>query len=358
MIYLDNNATTQPSFEYLEKSARIVYEDFANPSSTHFEGEKARSHIEDARSKIAKSINCKPGEVYFTSGGTEANNIALAKKMVAVIASETDHSSIYEKAMFKIRVETSGEIDLDALSKTANDYKSALIATLLVNNETGVIQPTQEIRSLCEKFGIQWHIDAVQAWGKHGINCDVKDLGCDTMSLSAHKVHGFKGLGALYVKDGIKTNPLFRGGSHERGIRPGTENIFGIVHLGVVVDVWIKNPPPDLSILRDRLENKLSKISQINGSKNRVGSTSNLWFPDVRDLDLFLMKLGDAGIMASGKSACSSGMSAPSRVIMAMFGEDSARLNGSIRLSLSKNTTEGEIDQAAETIQQIVRDGC
>ena len=357
--YFDNNSTTRPDGPELHAAGRIVEWEFGNPSSDHIEGEFAFKQLEKARETIAATVNCRPEELALTSGGTESNCLALNCSPEIgdiVIAPNSEHSSVYNCAVEKTLTLPSGQLDLNSLEDTLKKLKSWVgkktVAAAHANNETGVINPLEEVFNLCQQYGAQFHVDAVASW--HKIPVDVRDIKCDTLSISFHKNHGLKGAGALYVREGVKVEPLFKGGSHERGYRPGTQNILAAVQMGLVCETWAGRLL-NTSALRDRLESKLAHISVVNGDKERrVGSTSNLYFPAVKDLDLFLMMLSDRGLMCSGKSACSSGMPSPSRVLQSMYGEGAPQLNGSIRLSLSKLTTEEEVDSAADIIKEIV----
>lgn len=365
MIYLDNNATTQPDANAMATAFNDTIKFYGNPSSTHKAGERAKEMIDEARSWIAKSINAKPEEIVFTSGGTEANALALNGKHRYRICSKLEHSSMYEWADYIVRANKDGTVNLENLEFYVKEDRPIegrqMVAIGLVNNETGVIQPVQAVAELGRKYGHQVHIDAVAAYGK--IPIDVQKLDCDTLSISAHKIHGPKGVGALYVREGTKIEPLMRGGAHERGLRPGTENIFGIVAFGEVVMYRFHDDygdPKDWmdgethQEMRDEFERLLADVSAVNGTTDRVWNVSNLFFPKVKDVDLFLHLLSEEGVCASGQSACSSGMCAPSRVLTAMYGGGSPEVMGSVRFSFASITGMEEMKQAAEIIKKVL----
>lgn len=368
VIYLDNNATTQPDQVMLEKSFQIAQEFYANPSSPHPPADKAKEVLATARQQVANALGCKPNEVCFTSGGTEANGIAL--KTVSelgeiVIASDIEHASVYNCAVEKIPVSQEGHIDLNRLEENLARLQKhkylahKSVAIMAVNNETGIItDPTEEVPGICERYGVDLHVDAVQAFGKPMFDCKVDRLKCKTLSLSAHKVHGLKGAGALYVREGCKVYPAWCGGTHEFGVRPGTENQLGIFSLGYMAEKILtleyQQSLQKVKDRRDRLEFLLADISEPNGSiKHRLDHVSSLYFPDMPDADLFIDELGARGVCASGKSACASGMSAPSRVLQAMYGESSDRPSKSVRFSLSIHTSDLEIEEAAGIIREV-----
>lgn len=358
-LYLDNNATTKPDKSVVQLALDMASDYFGNPSSTHEEGYRSKDLLERSRNTVAKAIGAKSSEIVFTSGGTEANNLALQKERV--FCSAVEHNSVFQNKPEEILpVLSDGTLDFGYLEQKLRDKKlldfDIVVSVMMANNETGVIlDPNNDLRKLKEKYGFVLHIDAVQSLGKMPIS--VKDCGADLLSISAHKCYGPKGIGALYINKDLPAKPtsLFVGGSHERGYRPGTENIFGAVALAEVCERYCDRR--QLGVLSSRLRNKLETglydIAQVNGNKeHRVYNTSNLYFPDVEDVDIFLERLSINGVYASGKSACSSGMPTPSRVISSMF--DTKRANSSVRFSLSRNTREWEIDAAVTIIRKTV----
>lgn len=356
----------------MKSALQMVDQNYGNPSSLHAAGEDAKDLLRDCREKVAKAINAKPSEIVFTSGGTESNslvlnNLRLESKGLVKIISQVEHSSVFNcKPDFTIPVTKECLLEVDKLEDIVQKFNPALVSVMLANNETGtILDPHGELYKLKEKYKFILHVDAVQAFGK--IEIDVKKTPVDFLSLSAHKIHGLKGAGALYISSDLDEKflpePLFIGGSHERGLRPGTENQLGIWSLAYMAnkihnDSSYKSEIKNLSKLRDRLEDLLSDLTEVNGSKeHRVGNTSNMYFHSLggtkeTHLDLFLQLLSESGVCVSGKSACASGMPAPSRVLSKMFGEDSLRLHNSIRVSLSVDTTEKEISRAAQIIRE------
>jgi len=366
MIYLDNNATTQPDRNMLNAASEEAFQIFGNPSSLHSSGRDARDSIENSRRKVAEALNANPSEIIFTSGGTEANSIALAdvsKKYIKVI-SAVEHSSVYKAdPTFIIPVNKDGLLNLNKLEYHLKSFRPCLVSIMSVNNETGVIlDPAHELFELKKKYGFLLHVDAVQGFGK--IPIDLKTMPIDMLSISAHKIHGLKGAGALYINKELEKypEPLFVGGSHEFGYRPGTENHIGIFSLGYMADKITKDEfyaqrMKNIKGKRDFFETALSDISIINGHKeHRAENTTNLYFPDIKDLDLFLELLSEGGLLASGKSACTSGLSSPSRALSEMFGEGAPQLEGSVRFSLSVNTTDEQLDKAVIIIRDTIQE--
>jgi len=366
MIYLDNNATTRPNKNMLNAVMSEVYDHFGNPSSLHCAGQVSKDLIEEARESVAQALGAKPGEVVFTSGGTEANNLALnidAHK----VGSSIEHSSVFNNLSETIPVCTAGQIDIDyvrnLLERQQKTSAQTILSVMMVNNETGsILDPDNKLLKLKNQFDFTLHVDAVQAFGKMSI--DVRGVPIDMLSISAHKCHGLKGAGALYINSKMKREPLklFNGGPHERGWRPGTENQIGILSLGymsdkIVNDSFYKERLKKIKDKRDYFESSLSDISEVNGGGSRIDNTSSLYFPSLPDnsLELFLELLSETGVCASGKSACASGMPAPSRVLQMMFGTDSPRVDKSIRFSLSVDTTDNEITKAAQVIRDCLR---
>lgn len=361
-IYFDNNATTLIDPELSVKLSNVISEYYGNPSSPHIRGDLAKGIVSRARLSVAESIGCKEEEVIFASGGTEANALALKNNPEIgdlAICSAAEHSSVLSCCMEKIRINKEGFLDLNHLEDIFIRLRAwkgrKIFASMLVNNETGVFaDPNQEAYNLCQKYNIGYHIDAVQAYGKLGSSIDISKLKCDTLSVSPHKAHGLAGTGILYVRTGYKISPGFCGGSQERGYRPGTENLLGIYSAGFIAGKVIKETT-DMSGFIEKIENKLSDISEINGAKKfRINNTTNLYFPTIPDSEMLIENLSNRGVFVSGKSACQSGFVAPSSVLLAMFGSSSERLNRSIRISLSKLTTEEEVNIGIDIIREEV----
>lgn len=359
----------------LNSVSEAVFNYYGNPSSIHRCGSESRDQIENARQQVASALGAKPTEIIFTSGGTEANNIALAdvNARFAKIISAVEHSSIFNltrslpkgSATSVARVNKDGTLNLEDLKSILSTVKAEgfIVSVMLANNETGVIlDPEGDLLKLKEEYGFLLHLDAVQGFGKLPIN--LSDLNVDMLSVSAHKLHGLKGAGALFVRERLQRqsypDPLFLGGSHESNFRPGTENLMGILSLGYMAekmssDRHYKGRLGDIKAKRDWFETELADISQINGSKeNRIDNTSNLYFPEISELNLFLEILSERNLCVSGQSACSSGLAEPSRVLTEMFGVESPVPKGSIRFSLSVDTTQEEMVEAVSIIREAI----
>lgn len=362
MIYLDNNASTAPNKNMLSAMVEEVAQNYGNPSSSHASGWQAEDLLDEAREKVAAAFDWSD-MVVFTSGGTEANSIALGSQGNSrIFCSTVEHSSVLKNVCGEemlIPVNKYGIIDLDVLeSKLKKGSGPTVVSVMYANNETGVISdPEDQISRLKELYGFVYHVDAVQGFGK---SLEFKiPRNADMVSVSGHKFHALKGAGALLTRPDLHADskPLFTGGTHEFGIRPGTENQSGIFSLGYMADkissdIFYKKMIAEVGRKRDRFESMLQDVARVNGSRRyRVLNTSNLYFPDVSDPDLFLNMLSDRGVMASGRSACTSGMPMPSRVIRAMYGDRCVQQAGTLRFSLSVNTTDVEIDEAVNIIK-------
>ncbi|MFC1551843.1 cysteine desulfurase family protein, partial [Candidatus Latescibacterota bacterium] len=319
--YLDHNATTPVRPEVIEAMLPYMNETFGNPSSVHWYGQAAKNALELSRDKIAAIIGADAEEVFFTGCGTESDNIALAGHLAAaqdrngLVTTTVEHSAILKSAdrisgrggdVSYVGVDSQCVIDLDALRGAVNG-NTALVSIMHANNETGVLQPIKDAAKIAHDAGAVFHTDAVQSAGK--IRIDVKDMGIDMLSMSAHKINALKGVGAIYIKKGIAVEPLTVGGSHERGIRPGTENIAGIVGLATALELQQREREERavrLSPLRDRLETEIEKrIPTIlfNGrDTERLPGTSNISFPDV-DGEALLFSMDIEGIAVSTGSA-------------------------------------------------------
>jgi cysteine desulfurase len=360
-IYLDANATTPLLPEVLEAMRPFLLEQFGNASSIHQEGQLARSAVEQARGRVALLLGCRPSEVVFTSGGTESDNLAVfgsARSGDHVVSSSVEHHAVLN-AVERLRergVEvTFVSVDGEGLV-SAEDVRRALrpntrlISVMMANNETGVLQPVEEIGRIAREAGVRFHVDAVQAAGKVAI--DVEAIGCDLLSISGHKMHGPQGTGALFVRRRTRLEPLFAGGAHERQRRAGTENVAGIVGLGKAAECAMEGlrggAAKQMGELRDRLETGLREFaSGVNGGRTaRVPNTSNVWFASL-DGEALVIGLDLKGLAVSSGAACSSGASEPSHVLQAM-GLPIERARASLRFSLHRQTTADEIDRAIE----------
>jgi cysteine desulfurase len=372
-IYLDNNATTAISPEVLSEMLPYLKDLYGNPSSNHSFGKNLYYKIEQAREKVALLIGAEPGEIFFTSCGTESDNAAIRSANQSnenkqhIITTQVEHPAVLnlvkhlERKGYKatyLPVDRAGKLDIDAFMNAVDD-DTALVSIMYANNETGVIFPIAEVGAICRERGILFHTDAVQAVGK--VQIDVKKLGVDMLSMSGHKLHAPKGIGALYVRKGCKFFPYLIGGHQEYGHRAGTENLASIVALGKACELALENiacEQINVARLRDLLElNLTNKCSDlfINGyDSDRLSNTSNISFSHV-DSEALLLRLDKYGICASAGSACSSGSSEPSHVLRAMGVPDVA-IHGSIRFSLSRYTTEEEVNKVIEIIPGIIND--
>ena len=370
-IYLDYNATTPVDREVLDAMLPYFSGNFGNASSIHSAGQRGRSAVDAARESVAALVGAKPSEIVFTCGGTEADNLALfgvvgraVRRPVHVITTAIEHHAVLNcgQALEKqgvdvtyVPVGRSGIVDPEDVREAIRP-ETALISAMLANNEIGTIQPIEEIRRISAEHGICFHCDAVQAAGK--LPLDVNRLGVDLLSISAHKIYGPKGVGALYVRTGTELDPIFHGGHHERDRRPGTENVPGIVGLGKAADLAAKSMATDasrLAALRDKFEAALLSLPgvRLNGDgHNRVPNTCNLYF-DAAGGEALVIALDLQGIACSTGAACSSGAVEPSHVLTAMgLSADQAR--SSLRFSLGRPTTAEEIDRAIEIIPIVV----
>ena len=374
LIYLDNNATTRVDEKVLETMLPYFKEEYANPSSM-YEFAKSASHaLKDARGKIKDFFNAaNEKEIIFTSCGSESANQAIRgvlnmnKNKRHIITSKVEHPAVLnlyqtlEKQGYSvdyIGVNSNGELDLEQLSESVNS-DTALVSIMYANNETGVIYPIQKISEIIKSKNpnTKFFVDAVQAAGK--IPIDVQELGVDLLGISGHKFHAPKGVGALYVNSKTVITPLIIGGHQERGLRAGTENVPYIVGLGKAAELAadnLKYEMTEVKRLRDKLESNILKNvfnARLNtGVANRVPNTTNIGFEYIEG-ELILLHLSDLGICASSGSACTSGSLEPSHVLRAM-GVPFTAIHGSIRFSLSKYTTEKEIDYVTKVMPSIV----
>jgi cysteine desulfurase len=383
---MDANATTPLLPEVVEAMRPYWIERFGNASSIHLPGQQARTAVDDARETLAEFFNCHAAEVVFNSGGTEGDNTAVFGLLHPgdhFITTAIEHSAVLQagRAMEQYGVETtfvapqaSGLIDpIDILR--AIRPQTRLISVMLANNETGVLQPVEEIGRIAADTGVFFHIDAVQGAGK--VKIDVRRIGCHLLSISAHKMHGPKGVGAMYVRKGTPVQSLLVGGSHERRRRAGTENVPGIVGLAKAVDLAMLSLEDGtidrLAKLRDRLEAGLLRIpgTGLNGAQTpgapgpshlgtwdptkpipRAANTTNIWF-DQLEGEALVISLDLKGVAVSGGSACHSGATEPSHVLMAM-GLDKTRARASLRFSLLKTVKEEEIDAVLKIVPEAV----
>ena len=373
IMYLDNNATTQTAPEVLEAMRPFLSELYGNPSSMHTFGGQIHRKIEDARSQVAGLINADPSEIVFTSCGTESDNTALMSALEIntrkkhIITTRVEHPAVLNfchhlgRKGFRITylpVGSKGELDPDLILKSVDD-ETALVSIMYANNETGVIFPIDEITRILADRGIMFHTDAVQAVGKIPVN--VQETMIDMLSLSGHKIHAPKGIGALYVRKGTRFHPFIIGGHQEHGRRAGTENVASVIGLGKAAELALRNLDEErttVSRLRDRLEQGLLAAcpdASVNGdTQNRLPNTANISFEYIEG-EAILLRLDEHGICASSGSACSSGSLEPSHVLRAM-GIPYTAVHGSIRFSLSRYTTAAEVDRVIDIMPGIVKE--
>ena len=372
VIYLDNNATTKVAPEVVDAMLPYLSEHYGNPSSMHSFGGNVAAHIEQARENVANLIGATADEIVFNSCGTESDSTAIRAAIESnpdrkhIVTSRVEHPAIknlYETLSKKgyrvtfVPVDNDGNLDLDYLYKNLSD-DTAVVSLMWANNETGVIFPIEEISQEIKDRGIVFHTDAVQAVGK--IPIAIKETGVDLLSLSGHKVHAPKGIGVLYIRKGTKFSPFMIGGHQEKGRRGGTENVAAIVALGKAAELAKKhldeNGYERIGQLRDKLETSLlAQIPQsmVNGDRqHRLLNTTSIAFEYVEGEAILLM-MNEHGICASSGSACTSGSLEPSHVLRAM-GVPFTAAHGSIRFSLSRYTTEEEIDVVIEKTPAII----
>jgi cysteine desulfurase len=367
--YLDNNATTPPLPEVVAAMRRVLGEGFGNPSSLHEAGQRTRQALDLARGQVAALIGAQPREVVFTSCGTESDNQALFGLVEAgdhVITCAIEHHAVLNACrrlqsqgvtVTVLPVDGAGRVDPEAV-RAALRPTTRVISVMLANNETGVLQPVEALGRLAAEAGVVLHTDAVQAAGK--VPVDVTRLGCHLLSLSAHKLHGPQGTGALYVRRGTRPRPLLLGGQQERRLRAGTENMPGIVGFGVAAQAartWLEQGrAAELAALRDRLEAGLLRLVprvRVNGAEAaRVPNTTNLSFEGIAGSAL-VVALDQEGLCASTGSACASGSREPPHVLRAM-GLSVVEAQAAVRFSLGKQTTAGEIDFALSCVPAAV----
>jgi cysteine desulfurase len=372
-IYLDHNATTPPSPAVVDRMAALLREDFGNPSSLHHFGQRAKAALDEARSSVGALIGADPGEIVFTGSGTEGDNLAIRGVAEALeptgrrhlIVSAIEHEAVLNTAKALTRrgwkvthlpVGESGIVAVDALREALTD-DTALVSVMHANNEIGTVQPIAELAAVARERRALFHTDAVQSAGK--IPIDVKALGVDLLTVSAHKFYGPKGVGAVWVRRGLRLLSPMTGGKQERGRRAGTENVAGIVGMGVAaaqVRLKMADEGARLAVLRDRLEEGIVERvtgTAINGARSpRVPNTTNISF-DRTEAESLLIALDLDGIAVSTGSACSSGTLEPSHVLKAM-GFPAHRTQNSIRFSLGAANTDADIDRVVAALPAIV----
>lgn len=372
IIYMDYGATTPVDKDVFKEMEPYFCSFYGNPSSVSAFSLEPKMAIDKARSRVAKAINCKREEIFFTSGGTESDNWAIKGTAFAkrksgnhIITSEIEHPAVLNTCRYLetqgfdvtyVPVKKNGMIDLDYLEKSINS-KTILISIMLANNEVGTLEPIEEIGKICTEKNIAFHTDAVQAIGH--INVDVQKLKVDMLSMSAHKFYGPKGIGVLYIKKGMKVDNYFHGGEQERARRAGTENTPAIVGLGKAIEKSNSSISTEIVRLKSLRDKFLKEVLEIHGTSingdlvNRIPGNSNICFHGI-EAETLLMALDLQGICASVGSACSAGSLEPSHVLMAMgLSEENSR--SSMRFSFGSSTSEQEVENTVKALKEIIR---
>lgn len=367
-IYFDNAASTKVDERVLEEMKPYFLEKYGNASSVHEKGQEAKRALEDSRAKIAKAIGAGKDEIYFTSGGTEANNFALKglffqhyPKKDHIITTRIEHDCVINTCKWLetrgakvtyLDVDKDGFVSLDAIKNSITD-KTIVVSIIHGNNEIGTIQNIEAIGKVCREKKTLFHTDACQSFTK--VPLDVKKHNLDLVTLNAHKIHGPKGVGALFIKKGIEITPLFHGGGHERGLRSGTENVSGIVGFAKAAELSDKRHVEQMTMLRDKMINELMKIPgiKLNGPReNRLCNNVNISFEKV-DGEVIGGYLENEGILTSTGSACMSHSTGISHVLKAI-GLSDEKASNSIRASISRFTTDEEVDYFLEKFKRII----
>jgi cysteine desulfurase len=368
-IYFDNNATSPLSPEVFEAMRPYFFENFGNASSIHQQGQQARAAVENARESVAALLNARTSEIVFTSGGTEGDNLALfglAHPGDHIVTSVIEHHAVLNTCkrleqlgceVTYVPVNTNGVVDTEAI-RSALKPNTRLISIMMANNETGGVQPVEEIGRIAAESGIHFHVDAVQAAGK--LEIDVRKIGCHLLTISGHKMNAPQGIGALYVRRGTLLQPLLYGGRHERGRRAGTENLPGIVGLGKAAEIareWlVDGGAARMAVLRDRLERLITEqveLAHVNsGSVVRTPNTTNIVFECIEG-EAFVIAMDLKGVSISTGAACSSGAIEPSHVLIAM-GLTPEQARASIRFSLGKQNSQEEVDAVVSLVPEVV----
>lgn len=370
-IYLDYNATTPTDPRVAEAMGPFLTGGFGNPSSTHAEGRRAKSALEEARQRVADCLGCNSGELVFTSGGSESNNLAIRGLVDAcggghIITSAVEHPAVLEVVLALeiegrieltiVGVDRFGRVDPGTVAAALRD-DTVLVSLMLANNEVGTLQPVQEVAALCRDRGVAIHTDAAQAVGK--VPVDVTDLGVDLLSVAGHKLYAPKGVGALYVREGVEILPQIRGAGHERGRRAGTENVLLAAGLGIACELArseVREEQTRLAGLRERLVNGLrtgcEDLVEHGHPAHRLPNTLSVALPG-HDANGLVGELAEELALSAG-SACHSGATMISYVLQAM-GVEPALARATIRLSVGRFTTEEEVDRATELIVAAAR---
>lgn len=370
-IYLDNAATTRLDEEVLNTMIPFMKEEFGNPSSIHSFGRKTRTAIENARKSVAKYLNVTPAEIFFTSGGTEADNMAIVEAIETyglkhAISSKIEHHavehtlSVLEKEgkvkVSWVNIDSKGNVDLDHLEELLKNNERSLVSLMHANNEIGTLLPIEKVGELCEKYNALFHSDTVQTMGHYKL--DLPNLKVHFVTCAAHKFHGPKGVGFLYINHNVKIKPFINGGAQERNMRGGTENVYGIIGLAKAFEIanehmeeHQKHVKELKAYMKEQLEKNIEGMD-FNGETGEGGlyTVLNCRFPNHPDAEMLLFNLDIAGIAASGGSACSSGSNQGSHVLRGI-GIDMSR--PSVRFSFSKYNTKEEIDTVVKKLKEI-----
>jgi len=372
LIYLDNAASTKIHDDVFDAMVPYLKEQYGNPSSIHRYGRLAHKAIEKARKQIASLINADPSEILITSGGTESNNtalngVAMKNPSSKIITSLIEHDAILEpcKKLSKngfdidyISVDSFGMINPADIENMISE-KTCLVSIMFGNNEVGTIQPISEITKICSNHNVLFHTDAVQAVGKVPIN--VKELGIDLLSISSHKLYGPKGIGALYIKNGVALDPVILGGGQEHGLRSGTENVANIVGFGKACEIAQNNLSENIThteklrdILVEKIFNEIPKVTLNGHTQSRLPNNAHFTFLGVNGEDL-IIKLDEHGIAASTGSACSVNTQKASHVLESM-GFSLEQITGSLRLTMGIFNDEQEIEQTVDTLKKVIQE--
>jgi cysteine desulfurase len=372
-VYLDNAATTPLSAEVLDAMMPYLTDHFGNPSSSHAFGRKTKTVIEQSRRTIARLLNCAPSEIFFTSGGTEADNLAMHVALndldcKHIITSPIEHSAVLKAAqklsdsglvkLSLVKLDEAGKIDLQHLEQLLASNARTYVTLMHANNEIGNVLPLEEVSEICKKYNAVFHSDTVQTMGHYAF--DLQKLQIHFLNASAHKFHGPKGVGFIYVNKAVKANPDIVGGGQERGLRGGTENLYGIVGLAKALEVCYRDLDEHQQHIRSLKEYMATELEQtfpdiiFNGdsrNKDSLYTVLNVTFPETKNADMLLFLLDLEGVACSGGSACSSGATKGSHVLDAIGALRSGR--ASIRFSFSRMTTRDEIDFALVKIKEL-----
>jgi len=374
-IYLDNAATTPLDPEVFDTMKPFMLEDFGNPSSTHAHGRKVRAAVESARKKVAELLNCTPGEIIFTSGGTEADNALITGaiktyKIKNVVSSPIEHHAVEHTLatlakngdinLHFVRLNEKGHVDLDHLESLLKEFPNALVSLMHANNEIGNLLDIEKAGELCQKYNAYFHSDTVQTMGHY--RHDMKKLKVHGLTAAAHKFHGPKGVGFMFVNKDKKIQPMIHGGAQERNLRGGTENTYGIIGLAKALEICYREMDEHESKINaikkymiEKLQTSVPGISFHGDSDNLSRSlytVLNVSFPESEENEMMLFNLDLQGISASGGSACSSGATTGSHVLNALY---PGSKRGAIRFSFSKFTTKDEIDFTVEKVAELCK---